>query len=78
LNTVSSLLGDGLVALGWGRLSMEKDDPRSSPEFDGWLKANAVVGSILTVGMLAMAMAGLYSSGPPADRTTEFSSVARE
>ena len=59
-----------------GEVPMGKDDPRSSPGFDRWLKANAVVGSILAIGMLAMALAGLYS--PPPDRVTEFSSIARK
>ena len=40
-----------------GEVPMEKDDPRSSPGFDRWLKANVVVGSILSIGMLAMALA---------------------
>jgi hypothetical protein len=44
-------------------------------EFDGWVKANAVVGSILAIGMLAMALAGFYVAGPP-DRVMEFSSIA--
>ena len=44
-------------------------------EFDGWVKANAVVGSILAIGMLAMALAGLYFAAPP-DAMTEFSNVA--
>jgi hypothetical protein len=55
---------------------MGKEDPRSSPGFDRWLKANAAVGSILAIGVLAMALAGLYS--PPPDRVTEFSSIARK
>jgi hypothetical protein len=59
-----------------GEVPMGKDDPRSSPGFDRWLKANAVVGSILAIGMLAMALAGLYS--PPPDRVTEFSSIVRK
>jgi hypothetical protein len=59
-----------------GEVPMGKDDPRSSPGFDRWLKANAVVGSILAIGMLAMALAGLYSPLP--DRVTEFSSIARK
>ena len=34
-------------------------DYLSNPrQFDGWLKANAVFGLVLTIGMLAMAMAG--------------------
>jgi hypothetical protein len=44
-------------------------------EFDSWVKANAVLGSILAIGMLTMALAGLYFAGPP-DGMTEFSSVA--
>jgi hypothetical protein len=43
-------------------------------EFDRWLKANAIGGSILPMAMLAMALAGLYSAGPP-NGATEFSSV---
>jgi hypothetical protein len=43
-------------------------------EFDGWVKANAVVGSILAIGMLAMALTGLFA-GPP-DGVMEVSSVA--
>ena len=59
-----------------GEVPMGKDDPRRSPGFDRWLKANAVVGSILAIGILAMALAGLYSPLP--DRVTEFSSIARK
>ena len=44
-------------------------------EFDSWVKANAVLGSILAIGMLTMALAGLYFAGSP-DGMTEFSSVA--
>jgi hypothetical protein len=54
---------------------MGKDDPRSSPGFDRWLKANVVVGSILSIGMIAMAVAGLYSAGP--NGATEISAVQR-
>jgi hypothetical protein len=53
-------------------------DYLSNPrQFDGWLKANAVFGLVLTIGMLAMALAGLYSAGPVdvADVATELSSV---
>jgi len=56
---------------------MGKDDPRSSPGFDQWLKANAVFGSILAIGMLAMALAGFYPASPP-DETTNFSSVTAQ
>ena len=44
-------------------------------EFDGWIKANAVLGAILAIGIVAMAVAGLYFSGP-ADGVTELSSIA--
>ena len=53
-------------------------DYLSNPrQFDGWLKANAVLGLVLAIGMLAMAMAGLYSAGPVdvAAVATEISSV---
>ena len=36
-----------------------RDYPSNPREFDGWLKANAVLGSILAVGIMAMALAGL-------------------
>jgi hypothetical protein len=51
-----------------------RHDPRNSREFDGWLEANAVLGSILAIGILAMAFAGLRSAGRP-DVATDFSSV---
>ena len=35
------------------------DYSRNAPEFDGWLNANAVVGSIVAIAILAMAVAGL-------------------
>jgi hypothetical protein len=53
---------------------IRRDDPRNAAEFDGWLKANAVLGSILAIGILAMALAGLYSIGR-LDGATELSSV---
>jgi hypothetical protein len=37
--------------------------PEDQREFDGWLKANAILGLIIAVGMLAMALAGLNSVG---------------
>jgi hypothetical protein len=43
-------------------------------EFDAWVKANTLFGSILAIGMVAMALAGLNSAGPP-DAATELSSV---
>ena len=45
----------------------------SPREFDRWLNANTVLGSIVAIGILAMALAGLYS-GPP-DGAIELSSV---
>jgi hypothetical protein len=41
---------------------MSPDDQRT---FDSWVHANAVFGSILAVGMLAMALAGTNSVGRP-------------
>jgi hypothetical protein len=40
----------------WGYL-------RNPRELDGWLKANAVVGSMVPIGILAMALASLNSAG---------------
>jgi hypothetical protein len=53
---------------------MRNDYLRNPHEFDRWLKANAVLGSLLAIGMLAMALGGLNSGGQP-DRATELSSV---
>jgi hypothetical protein len=54
---------------------IRRDYPTNAPEFDRWLKANAVVGSILAIGIVAMALAGLYSAGQ-SNVATDFSSVA--
>jgi hypothetical protein len=54
-----------------GRWRDHLSNPR---EFNKWLKANAVVGSVLPIALLAMALAGLYSAGSP-NGATEFSSV---
>jgi hypothetical protein len=51
-----------------------RDHLRNPRGFDKWLKANAVGGSLLSIAMLAMALAGLYFAGPP-NGATEFSSV---
>jgi hypothetical protein len=51
-----------------------RDCLRNPREFDGWCKANAILGSILAIGMLAIALAGLYSTGRP-NGATELSSV---
>ena len=42
----------------------ERDYLRNSHEFDKWLKANAILCSIFTIGLLAMVLAGLNSAGP--------------
>jgi hypothetical protein len=47
---------------------------RNPREFDGWLKANAVLSSMFALGMLAMALAGLNSQARP-DGATEISIV---
>ena len=36
----------------------QKMSPKEQREFDRWLKTNAILGSILAIGMLAMALAG--------------------
>jgi hypothetical protein len=49
---------------------------RTNPhEFDGWIRANAFLGAILAIGLVAMAVAGLYSPGP-VDSVTELTSIA--
>jgi hypothetical protein len=52
-----------------------RDYLRNPRELDGWLKANAVVGSMVAIGILAMALAGLNSAGQH-DRATEVVSSA--
>ena len=49
---------------------------RNPQNFDRWVEANTVFGSILAIGMLAMALAGLNAAGPP-DAAIELSSVTR-
>lgn len=41
-------------------MKMSLDDQRT---FDRWLKANAIIGSIFAVGVIAMAVAGYNSGG---------------
>jgi hypothetical protein len=53
---------------------MRNDYPRNPNEFDKWLKANAVLGSLLAIGMLAMALASLNPAAQP-DGAIELSSV---
>ncbi len=45
--------------------------PEDQREFDRWLKANAIFGLIIAVGMLAMALAGLNSAGRPDSAVTD-------
>ena len=44
-------------------------------DFDGWLKANVFIGSIVAVAILTMALAALYSGG--GSNQIELSSVSR-
>ena len=44
-------------------------------DFDGWLKANVLVGSIVAVAILTMALAALFSGG--GSNQIELSSVGR-
>jgi hypothetical protein len=53
---------------------MRNDYLRNPHKFDMWLKANAILGSLLAIGMLAMALAGLNLAAQP-DGATELSSV---
>jgi len=47
---------------------------RNPQNFDRWVEVNTAFGSILAIGLLAMALAGLNAAGSP-DAATEFSSV---
>jgi hypothetical protein len=42
---------------------VEKWSPQDWRGFDRWIKANAVIGSLLAAGLLAMAVAGAPSAG---------------
>jgi len=44
--------------------------PKELREFNKWLTANTILGSILGMGMLAMAFAGSSSLGRPDTATT--------
>ena len=37
--------------------------PQDRSEFDRWIKANAIIGSLLAAGLFAMAVAGVPSAG---------------
>jgi hypothetical protein len=54
---------------------MRNDYLRNPHEFDSWLKANAVLGSLLAIGMLAMALAGLNHPAAQSDGATELAGV---
>ena len=41
-----------------------KWSPEDGREFDRWIRANAVIGSLLAAGLLVMAVAGAPSAGP--------------
>ena len=43
---------------------VEKWSPQDWREFDRWIKANAIIGSLLAVGLFAMAVAGAPPAGP--------------
>ena len=45
------------------RDSVEKWSPQDWREFDRWIKANAIIGSLLAAGLFAMAVAGVPSAG---------------
>jgi hypothetical protein len=54
----------------WNGLSQQYE--RLSPEdrrtFDRWMRANAVLGAVLALGILAMAFAGFNAPGPDATK----------
>lgn len=45
--------------------------PEDQREFDRWLKANAILGLIIAVGLLAMALAGSNCMGRPDSAATD-------
>ena len=64
-----------VTGLDWREGSvMQNDYLRNPHEFDRWLKANAVLGSLLAIGMLAMALAALNPAARP-DGAPELASV---
>ena len=52
-----------------------REYPTNPRDFDGWLKANVFVGSIVAVLVLTMALAALYSGA--GSNQIELSSVGR-
>ena len=62
------------------RDSVEKWSPQDWREFDRWIKANAIIGSLVAAGLFAMAVAGAPSAGPGetavAGNSTEMTSAS--
>lgn len=56
---------------------VRKWSPEDWREFDRWIRANAVIGSLLAAGLLVMAVAGAPSVGP-GDATTAADSKGSE
>jgi hypothetical protein len=44
------------------RDTLQNWSPQDRSEFDRWIKANAVIGSLLAAGLFAMAIAGMPSA----------------
>lgn len=59
------------------QISHHKMTPKELREFNKWLKANTILGSILAIGMLAMAFAGSSSSGRPDAAMADSPKVAK-
>jgi hypothetical protein len=57
--TERRVMGRGRVAFFYKQMS-----PENQRAFNRWLKANAILGSIFTAGIIAMAVAGSMSAGP--------------
>jgi len=73
--TERRVMGKGHIAFHYKRMS-----PEDQRTFDRWLKANAILGSILAAGIFVMALAGSRSVGPrdaAVASTTKASDVAR-
>jgi hypothetical protein len=57
-------------------MSRHKMTPKELREFNKWLKCNTILGSILAIGMLAMAFAGSNSLGRSDTAMTDSAKVA--
>jgi hypothetical protein len=60
---VSSLFEGERVMANRSSRGDQKMSPKEEREFNRWLETNAILGSILAIGMLAMALAGSNSAG---------------